>query len=185
MGKKLEEATQVGDKDKTAKVKKMLTLVSKVVADFKKACKKAPTVDWGATELANLIAVRDQLEDLAVETDLVDIKDKLVEAAKVLKTAKALLEKAWKKAKTFSVLAQGLQKGFATVFAGQSPSQTRNAATAQAKKTKLPGFRVNFKQDITFFCLQPFWLNARDPPEDPNPTGKEKGQLLERKRKLE
>lgn len=92
--KKLEEATQVGDKDKQSKVKKMLALASKGVADLKKACKKAPTLDWGATELANLTAVRDQLEDLAVDAELAEVKDKLVEAAKVLKKARTLMEQA-------------------------------------------------------------------------------------------
>lgn len=90
--KTVEEATQVGDRDKQSKVKKMLTLVSKGVAELKKACKKATTFDWGAPELANLTAVRDQLEDLAVDADLVEVQEKLLEAAAALKLAKTKIE---------------------------------------------------------------------------------------------
>ena len=48
--KKLEEATQVAEDDKDSKVKKMLGLVSKAVAEMKKACKKATDKSWGAAE---------------------------------------------------------------------------------------------------------------------------------------
>lgn len=40
--------------DKDSKVKKMLGLVSKAVAEMKKACKKATDKSWGAAELQDL-----------------------------------------------------------------------------------------------------------------------------------
>lgn len=89
---RVDEATQVGDNDKNSKVKKMLSLVSKGVADLKKACKTAEEAFWGSTELAALTSVRDELEDLSVQSELGDVKTKLIEAAKALKAAKALMD---------------------------------------------------------------------------------------------
>ena len=82
---KIEEATQVAEDDKNKKVKKMLGLVSKAVADMKKARKKASDKSWGASELKNR---RDELEDLFVDCELQGIKEKLLEAAASLKAAK-------------------------------------------------------------------------------------------------
>ena len=89
--KKIEEATQVGETEKDSKVKKMLSMVSKAVADVKKACKKATDTTWGATELKDLSKSRDDLEELSTDTDLKDVKDKLLEAAAALKASKVPL----------------------------------------------------------------------------------------------
>ena len=88
---KLEEATQVGENEKDSKVKKMLALVSKGVADLKKACKKAKDASWGADVLQALIKSRDSLEDLATDGELEGIKNHLLEAASALKAFKKLL----------------------------------------------------------------------------------------------
>ena len=85
---KIEEATQVAEDDKTKKVNKMLGLVSKAVADMKKACKKASDKSWGAAELKDLCRCRDELEDLSVDCELQGIKEKLLEAAASLKASK-------------------------------------------------------------------------------------------------
>ena len=90
--KKLEEATQVAENEKDSKVSKMLQMVSKTVADLKKACKKAPEVSWGQEELRNLEQLRSQLEDMQLDTDLQDVKNTLVDCAKWLKAAKALFQ---------------------------------------------------------------------------------------------
>ena len=88
---KLEEATQVGENEKDSKVKKMLALVSKGVADLKKACKKAKDASSGADVLQALIKSRDSLEDLATDGELEGIKNHLLEAASALKAFKKLL----------------------------------------------------------------------------------------------
>ena len=90
--KKLEEATQVAENERDSKVNKMLQMVSKAVADLKKACKKANDPSLGKEELVNLEQLRSQLEEMQVETDLQDVKKTLVESAKWLKAAKALLQ---------------------------------------------------------------------------------------------
>ncbi|CAK9111402.1 unnamed protein product [Durusdinium trenchii] len=90
--KKLEEATQVGEDEKETKVKKMLSIVSKEVADLKKACKKASSSDWGKHELANLSKCRDELEDLQMDC-LESVKEKLLQSAAALKASKKLIEK--------------------------------------------------------------------------------------------
>lgn len=87
-GKKNEEATQVAEDDKDSKVKKMLCLVSKAVAEMKKACKKASDKSWGAAELQNLCRCRDELEDFSVDCELQGIKEKLIDAAASLKASK-------------------------------------------------------------------------------------------------
>eukprot|EP00435_Cladocopium_sp_Y103_P070671 s225_g35.t1 len=81
------------EKGKIAKQKgaEMLTLVSKAVADLKKACKKAKDATWGAHELQALTKSRDDLEDLATDGELEGIKSKLLEAAAALKNFKKLL----------------------------------------------------------------------------------------------
>ena len=88
---KLEEATQVDENEKDSKVKKMLALVSKGVADLKKVCKKAKDASWGADVLQALIKSRDSLEDLATDGELEGIKNHLLEAASALKAFKKLL----------------------------------------------------------------------------------------------
>ncbi|CAK9070467.1 unnamed protein product [Durusdinium trenchii] len=90
--KKLEEATQVGEDEKETKVKKMLSIVSKEVADLKKACKKASSSDWGKHELANLSKCRDELEDLQMDC-LESVKEKLLQSAAALKASQKLIEK--------------------------------------------------------------------------------------------
>ena len=72
--KKLEEATQVAENERDSKVNKMLQMVSKAVADLKKACKKANDPSLGKEELVNLEQLRSQLEEMQVETDLQDVK---------------------------------------------------------------------------------------------------------------
>ena len=89
--KRLEEATQVGESEKESKVKKMLALVSKGVADLKEACKKATDASWGQDVLQALIKTRDTLEDLATDGELAGIKSHLVAAAAALKAFKTLM----------------------------------------------------------------------------------------------
>ena len=81
----------MGENEKDSKVKKMLALVSKGVADLKKACKKAKDASWGADVLQALIKSRDSLEDLATDGELGGIKNHLLEAASALKAFKKLL----------------------------------------------------------------------------------------------
>ena len=71
---------------------KMLSIVSKEVADLKKACKKASSSDWGKHELANLSKCRDELEDLQMDC-LESVKEKLLQSAAALKASKKLIEK--------------------------------------------------------------------------------------------
>ena len=69
------------------KIRKMLGLITKMVTDFKKACKKAnePTHE---AELNELQECRAQLEDLVLEDDLEQIRVALTRAASALKAAK-------------------------------------------------------------------------------------------------
>ena len=90
--RKLEEATQVAEDKREFKVKKMLQMVSKTVADLKKACNKAADADWGKEELDKLQLLRSQLEDMQVDTHLPNVKRILVQCAQHLKAAKALLQ---------------------------------------------------------------------------------------------
>ena len=80
----------MGEDEKESKVKKMLGLVSKQVADLKKACKKAKSADWGKRELSALTSIRDELEELLVGSDLTDVKKTLVGAAAAPKAARIL-----------------------------------------------------------------------------------------------
>ena len=84
---KLEEATQVEENQGETKIRKMLGLITKMVTDFKKACKKAnePTHE---AELNELQECRAQLEDLVLEDDLEQIRVALTRAASALKAAK-------------------------------------------------------------------------------------------------
>ena len=89
---KLEEATQVAEDEKENKVKKMLGLVSKELAELKKACKKASDVKWGASELQNLSRCREELEDLSCDCELQGIQNKLLQAATALKASRQLMK---------------------------------------------------------------------------------------------
>ena len=73
-------------------VRKMLQMVSKTVADLKKACNKAADANLGKEELDKLQLLRSQLEDMQVDTDLPNVKSILVQCAQYLKAAKALLQ---------------------------------------------------------------------------------------------
>ena len=90
---KIEQATQVGEDEKENKVKKMMSLVSKEVADLKKACKKAQESSWGVSELQTLSKCRDDLEDLSCDCELQGVKEKLLEAASALKASRKLMQR--------------------------------------------------------------------------------------------
>ena len=69
----------------------MLSLIAQTLSDLKKACKKATDTTWGKDEMAQLTTMREELEDLQVDSDFENLKKKLVEAAQVLRKAKKLL----------------------------------------------------------------------------------------------
>ena len=84
----MEEVTQVAENEKDGKVKKILALINKGVADLKKACKKAKDANWGAIILQILLKYRDTLEDLVINGELegflLPIKIKSRERSKIL-----------------------------------------------------------------------------------------------------
>ena len=88
---KLEEMTTVEPNKMESKVPKMLSMCTKLISDFSKACKKASDSTWGSQEIKNLKSSRDELEDLLGETDLEKMKEGLCRAAKSMKAARTLL----------------------------------------------------------------------------------------------
>ena len=89
---KVEEMTIIEPNKMDSKVQKMLSMITKMVSDFSKACKKANDSTWGAQEMKSLKSSRDELEELMGETDMKKMKEGLVRAADALKQAKDCLQ---------------------------------------------------------------------------------------------